>query len=146
MFDMANMYALMDENDRISREHGWTAQVPDDRPEVFSEKMLLVVSEITEALEAWRDGHALTEVWEATDSTAKRETGCPDPSCDKTYPHLHPETVAVPKPEGIPIELADAVIRIMDFCVANNIDLVHAINRKMEYNKTRTWRHGGKRA
>ena len=50
------------------------------------------------------------------------------------------------KPEGIPIELADIVIRIMDFCDRAGIDLEDAIATKHEYNLTRPYRHGGKRA
>jgi NTP pyrophosphatase (non-canonical NTP hydrolase) len=49
------------------------------------------------------------------------------------------------KPEGIPIELADAVIRIFDLCGKHNIPLAYALNMKMTYNKTRSYRHGNKR-
>lgn len=50
------------------------------------------------------------------------------------------------KPEGFGVELADCVIRIMDTCEANGIDLEKMIELKNEYNKTREWRHGGKLA
>jgi NTP pyrophosphatase (non-canonical NTP hydrolase) len=50
------------------------------------------------------------------------------------------------KPEGLPIELADTVIRILDFCSANDINLEDAIELKMEYNQTRPFMHGGKKA
>ena len=48
------------------------------------------------------------------------------------------------KPEGFPIELADVIIRIADFCGLHEIDLEEAIRFKMTYNKTRSHRHGGK--
>jgi NTP pyrophosphatase (non-canonical NTP hydrolase) len=48
------------------------------------------------------------------------------------------------KPEGLPIELADCVLRILDFCEDMGIDLEAAIHMKNEYNKTRPYRHGGK--
>lgn len=52
-------------------------------------------------------------------------------------------------PEGEPNclseELADVVIRIWDFCAAYKIDIAGAINKKHEFNKTRSYRHGGKR-
>ena len=48
------------------------------------------------------------------------------------------------KPEGIPVEIADYFIRGFDFCELNGIDLNCAIALKMEYNKTRPYRHGGK--
>ena len=49
------------------------------------------------------------------------------------------------KPEGIPIELADAIIRIFDYCGYAGIDIDAAITQKHEFNKTRPYRHGGKK-
>jgi NTP pyrophosphatase (non-canonical NTP hydrolase) len=48
------------------------------------------------------------------------------------------------KPEGLPAELADVLIRIGDLCGALGIDLEEAVSAKMAYNLTRTHRHGGK--
>lgn len=48
------------------------------------------------------------------------------------------------KPEGMGAELADVVIRIMDYCGFAGIDLESLILQKHEYNKTRPYRHGGK--
>ncbi len=50
------------------------------------------------------------------------------------------------KPEGMFVELADAVIRILDFAEKTGIDLEHIITLKHQYNKTREYRHGGKSA
>jgi NTP pyrophosphatase (non-canonical NTP hydrolase) len=41
-------------------------------------------------------------------------------------------------------ELADICIRVFDLCGSLNIDLEKAILEKMEYNKGRTYKHGGK--
>ena len=41
-------------------------------------------------------------------------------------------------------ELADCVIRIMDFCEARGIDLEKEIIRKIEINKGRKFKHGKK--
>ena len=49
------------------------------------------------------------------------------------------------KPEGCIIELADVVIRIMDFAEQHDLDLSSAILAKMRYNLTREYRHGGKK-
>lgn len=46
------------------------------------------------------------------------------------------------KPEGFPIELADAIIRILDLSEAFGIDMEEAIRLKHEYNKTRPHMHG----
>lgn len=79
----------------------------------------LMHSELSEALEEHRNGKLPTETY---------------------YNSAKPN-----KPEGIPIELADCVIRIFDFCGLHNIDLEKALELKMEYNKTRPYRHGGKK-
>jgi hypothetical protein len=50
------------------------------------------------------------------------------------------------KPEKEVVEeLADCVIRIMDYCERKNFDLISAILEKHEYNKTRSYKHGGKK-
>jgi NTP pyrophosphatase (non-canonical NTP hydrolase) len=48
------------------------------------------------------------------------------------------------KPEGLVVELADAVIRIIDLCEALGLDLEEAILKKHEFNKTRPYKHGKK--
>ena len=48
------------------------------------------------------------------------------------------------KPEGFGIELADCVIRIADTCGLLGIDLDDCIAKKMAFNDTREYRHGGK--
>ena len=49
------------------------------------------------------------------------------------------------KPEGIAVEMADCIIRILDWCGKENIDIDRIIREKHEYNKTRPYRHGGKK-
>ena len=93
-------------------EHGWWENGSRNIPEL----LMLVVSEVSEALEAFRR--------------------------DEMETHYTPEG----KPEGFWTELSDAVIRIMDLAGAYNVDLEHVIALKHEYNKTRSYRHGGKRA
>ncbi|MDD5116510.1 MAG: MazG nucleotide pyrophosphohydrolase domain-containing protein [Candidatus Omnitrophica bacterium] len=41
-------------------------------------------------------------------------------------------------------ELADCCIRIFDYCGSRKIDLEKALAKKIEYNKTRPFRHGKK--
>lgn len=48
------------------------------------------------------------------------------------------------KPEGEAIELADVVIRVMDYFEHKGWDLESAIKMKCDYNDTRSYKHGGK--
>jgi NTP pyrophosphatase (non-canonical NTP hydrolase) len=46
------------------------------------------------------------------------------------------------KPEGFPVELADAVIRLFGLAYEAGIDLPAAIEEKLAYNATRPFKHG----
>lgn len=48
------------------------------------------------------------------------------------------------KPEGLGVELADAVIRIADLCGYLGVDLEEVIKAKMNYNSSRPFKHGKK--
>lgn len=50
------------------------------------------------------------------------------------------------KPCGYPSELADIIIRVLDMAEAAGIDIDHEIRIKVDYNKTRPYRHGMKLA
>jgi NTP pyrophosphatase (non-canonical NTP hydrolase) len=46
--------------------------------------------------------------------------------------------------DAVAEELADCCIRIFDYCGSRKIDLQEALLKKIEYNKTRPYRHGKK--
>ena len=104
-------------------ERGWWDGFNDlpldikDRSDVACviEKLCLIHSEISEALEEVRNGKGFDEIY-----------------FDKT------------KPLGFPTELADAVIRIFDLAVACGFDIESVISMKLTYNRTRGHKHGGK--
>lgn len=52
----------------------------------------------------------------------------------------------VPELSGEEAEMADTIIRIMDYCGAFNIDIGRAIALKHQYNLNRPYRHGNKLA
>lgn len=49
------------------------------------------------------------------------------------------------KPLGFAIELADVLIRVLDLCAALDINISDCVAEKMNYNRKREFRHGGKR-
>lgn len=51
----------------------------------------------------------------------------------------------IPEFSGIEEELADVVIRAMDFCQAKSYRLSEAIEAKIEFNSSRPTMHGGKK-
>lgn len=46
------------------------------------------------------------------------------------------------KPEGLPSELADVVIRVADLCGMLEVDLNAEVALKMKYNRSRPYKHG----
>jgi NTP pyrophosphatase (non-canonical NTP hydrolase) len=44
----------------------------------------------------------------------------------------------------VPSELADIIIRVMDLCGLYGIDIDKAVKKKLQYNESRSYRHGGK--
>jgi hypothetical protein len=112
--------------------HGWwngeptvsrtTPSYPDRN---VGEALMLMVCELAEVMEAFRD----------TDGTILALRQYTMKWDDKSQVH---------KPDGFPIELADVLIRLLDFCYGMGIDLDHMVHLKMEYNKERPFKHGGK--
>lgn len=58
--------------------------------------------------------------------------------------HGNPPDDKISVYSGLEAELADAVLRIMIMGHAKNLNIGGAILAKMEYNKGREYRHGGK--
>jgi hypothetical protein len=96
----------------------------------FGEKIGLVHAELSEALECHRD--PLPVDFKHNEIQWWSEDGGVSDKWSKDYNH----------PEGLPIELADAVIRIMDLAHKMGIDLGRAILEKVRYNRDRPYRHG----
>lgn len=105
-----------------ARENGWHERFNQICDEGDSEaelehvitKMALITCEVSEAIEELRSGKL---AWE----TYYSEGG---------------------KPEGVPSELADVVIRTMDLAYMLSIDLPEIIEEKLNYNDTRGYKHG----
>lgn len=85
-----------------------------DPQRTFGEEVALLHSEVSEALEAYR------------------EIG------------FRERTRVDGKPDDVASELADLLIRLLHYASTHEIDLEAQYERKMAYNERRPFRHGGK--
>lgn len=122
-----DIQSLCEEASNTAREKGFSNQP-------FTEFLALVHSELSEALEEFRNHKGLNEVWysKSYESDGIKYTS----ACDKGDGG---------KPEGIPVELADVVIRICHYCGEHGIDLPLALREKLAFNRTRAYKHGNKK-
>lgn len=92
--------------------------------------LLLAISELTEAMEADR---------------SDKHTAEPTFISEKVEALINPSYFRAYVKDTFEDELADAAIRIFDIAAALSIDLEFHIRAKMNYNATRTFKHGGKK-
>ena len=102
----------------------------EDRP--LPEVLMLIVSELAEALEEARAGDKMNG-----------RISCMHYYSGEGYVSSAP-TNCCKKPEGIVVEVADALIRILDWFGHEGIDIEGIVREKHEYNKTRPYKHGKK--
>lgn len=107
----------------VSVDHGWWDKEPG-----FCDILALCHSELSEALDEYRNDRPLCYYLDNDDDIST------DMSAYKGQ-ELH----------GIGIELADCILRILDYCAGKDIDIEMLLRLKNEYNKTRAYKHGGKK-
>ena len=123
----------------VAKAHGWY----DGPGHTFPEMAALFHSEISEAVEEDRRG--MPGIYCAgcrkhCGPDMLVQGGIPISLCEaETNDLVHVKTA------GVAIELADCIIRILDACAYMEIDIERAIMLKYAYNKSREYRHGGKR-
>ena len=98
----------------------------DKKPELGT-SLMLVVSELAEALEADRDGSKCTALSEP-------------PAFTEDFKLWFRSNVK----DTVEDELADTIIRVLDICGAYHIDIQKHIDLKMLYNSKRIKLHGKK--
>jgi NTP pyrophosphatase (non-canonical NTP hydrolase) len=109
--------------------HGWY-----DELRLFGDDVALLHTEVSEMYEAFRQ-------WGTEDMTGIESPHSSYVSSDGVTHFDGPA-----KPEGVGSEMADVLIRLLDTAERSGVDLRAEYERKMAFNRTRPFRHGGKRA
>lgn len=129
-------------------EKGWW----EDPSRNFGELMALIHlinSEVSEALEAYRDGDDITDIgyeypdfYEVVNDSGEtvKIVGAQEEATLQT----EDGEIVLGKPVGVASELADVIIRILDVAEGLNIPVTQALIEKHQYNQTRPYR--GKKA
>jgi NTP pyrophosphatase (non-canonical NTP hydrolase) len=120
----------------INIEKGWRPADGGPGTNTFGDYIALLHSELSEALEAYRD-------WRLRDETGPKHPFDNDGSGCCTWCEA-PDHNGPYKPEGVGSELADVLIRLVDTCDVFGIDLKAEYRRKVAYNRTRPFQHGGR--
>lgn len=122
----------------VAKDHGWWDDSPGQPGRTFGDIIALIHSEASEALEEFRKGKEPNETyWVLQDKNGG--------AVSTTHDNMMALAKEGWKPEGIPIEFADIIIRLLDTCAHFGIDIDEAIRIKMAFNETRSFKHGGKR-
>lgn len=125
---IATLNDLLNLAGETAEESGWHEGIPDrtlvptDHAMWITTKLMLINSELVEAMEELRSGHKVDEVYPGSKG----------------------------KPEGFPVEIADAVIRVLDlWWTLQDLgwempDLGKLIEEKVSFNASRGHKHGNK--
>lgn len=135
---------MQDEVTAWCERKGWKGE--GSAPVTFGDTMALLHSEVSEALEAFRD-------WGTNDATGHSNPSEHDYNCawlatiaggPKSSARCDCKVGESAKPEGIGSEFADVLIRLLDDCDRWGVDLAFEYERKMAYNEKRPYQHGGR--
>lgn len=112
----------------------------------FGEQILMAHSELSEVVEAFRTTDTdivdigIINIGETKVNPENDIVGL-DGELSRALEHI-PNDV---KPEGVTVEIADCIIRLMDTAEFLCVDLIMSLLIKARFNLTRPERHGGKK-
>jgi hypothetical protein len=121
-----------------SASKGFHRDRPADNPQQLAHwqgnRLMLIVSEAAEAQEEIRLGKAANETYYPGEHRYIQSGSGFCAVCDEVE---HKPS----KPEGVPSEIADIVIRCLDFAYTEGFDLESIIEEKLAYNRSREYMH-----
>lgn len=100
---------------------------------VTAQRLALITSEVSEVLEANRKSKNCNYF---NQNASQNILPLPDDEFNKLF-NIHIKDTEQD-------EMADIIIRCLDFCGANNIDIDFHVRAKMRYNSLRPYKHGKK--
>ena len=133
---MTNLTTLASQIHADNRAKGFWGH---ERP--LTETTMLIVTELAEAVEEERAGNAglwYNDLDNGEDVIAG--DAWVDPASHLAYRESGSQ--APLKPEGIDIELIDALIRLLDLLGSREVDVDELLKQKLAYNATRAPKHG----
>lgn len=131
----------------MATQGGFTAeQVESVRKAFRSQKLALITSELSEALESDRkDKVAHVEAFKEVSEAHKEALALNSSNeSEKAAQELFIKNFEATIKDSFGDELADALIRILDLAGGEEIDLDFHVAQKMKYNETRAKMHGKK--
>lgn len=131
----ASLNGLRDHAHGNAKAHGFH-----DVKRTVGDALMLITTEVGEAYEAFREGSKPAEM--------RYECRHPRGDCGHDdSPRCWPDDGSGDcshKPVGVPSEIADIIIRCLDFSGEHGIDIGRVVIEKMAHNKSRPFKHGNK--
>lgn len=142
-----------------TRIHEWAVRKEWRGPNAETQRttgddIALICSEAAEALEAFRDCGEPNRIWYTYDVEVDgvKFKHCSQEmlkviwNCDdmEEVIDMIEDLGLTPKPQGVGVELADVLVRILDYCAEHGISLLDMMKLVLTHNDTREIRHGGK--
>ena len=129
--EQANLNKLAAKIFTANQRKGFWGELPEQRN--FGEILMLITSELVEALEADRCN-------DRASSYLLDDPALINGSDDTVFWRVFESNIK----DTVEDEMADALIRILDYCGAMNIDIENHIEMKLRYNAMREHKHGKK--